>query len=617
MSKGSNEVGWKFALDETGTDEGYNEGAIQTFLDDPLLSIAKESAQNSIDARNDKTTPVILEFQSFYLKRWDFPDHEEFNRILRELISFWGGTKEDNSAEEFFKLAKKVLNHHKIPCLRISDFNTTGLSGAKRENIPFTGWKKLVKSTGVSDNPSIAGGSFGLGKHSSFACSHLRAVIYNTMDLEGFEAYQGVAHLASCYDYSTGKTTGRRGYYGNKENYSNIKEKLILDNKFIRKEPGTDIYVLGFDNSDEDWKDKIICSIMESFLLALHEGNLIFKLDGMQLDKKSLKEVIKKYRSDEYIDIIDKNLFNYYDILEGNIDSTEKTFSVIEENDVILKIALGAGLHNKISMNRSNGMKIYDRKRSRGVEDCAGILTLKGDKVNAYFRGLENPQHDDWFPERAKNQTNPKEARKKIKIIKENIEELIKEMSSKETPESLDAEGMGKYLPDEFDEDEIKRKKIEDVPWEINTGTRVEKKKNKGKIILKREVGEPGGGKNDGSGGNLSNKGPGNKPGNVKKIINTNSIRAFSNKDKTYKLIFSIPEETVSLNADILIQGESSTEDLLIKEAQLITRSSKKNLKCMGNKIVIGKVPKDKIINIQFKLKDSEKWALEVNLYED
>ncbi len=617
MEKDQNlkEIGWEFPIEETNAIEGLS-GQIEHFLNNPLFSLAKESAQNSLDARLNNKKPVILEFESFYIEKRKVPDCLGFDKILREIIKFWKITKKDKRVELFVENAKKILNHYKILCLRISDFNTTGLDGAKQENISFTGWNKLVKYDTVSDNNPLAGGSFGLGKNSTFACSDLRMVIYSTRDTEGFEAYQGVANLASNYN-EDGKYTHRKGYYGKIKNYSNIKEKFNLDNSFNRKEPGTDVYILGFDNSEDNWKDKIICSIMHSFLLALYEGNLIFKFEGKQLDKESLKDFIEKYRSDQYKSIVDKTLFDYYDILEGNINSTEYTFSILEKNDVFLKVALEAGLNNKISMNRSNGMKIFDKSRLRGVEDCAGILVLKGDKLNAYLRNLEDPKHDKWYPERFRE--NPKEASKILKLLYHKINESIKKMSQEDNLESLDPEGMGEYLPDDFDNDLKKRKPIEDIPWDIATGVSIVKKRDKTKIEITGKGGGKGKGKNDGSGGDNSNKGPGEDSNiKIKKIIEANSIRAFSNKNRIYKLIFSIPEESSSLKADILISGEDGNRKiLLIDEAKLVTKKYTKNLKCTDNKIFIGKVSKNKIVNIEFELKDSEKWALEVSFYED
>ncbi len=613
-NKISKDLGWQFPLDPTRARAGLS-GDIELFQNHPLFSLAKESAQNSLDARLDPKKPVILEFKSFDIQKNKFPNYLEFDKILKEIRDTWKiiSTK-DQRVKLFTEYAKKTLNHYKILCLRISDFNTTGLSGAMKET-EAGGWRKLVKDDTVSNNDSLAGGSFGLGKNSAFASSDLHVIFYSTMDIDGYEAHQGVANLASYY-VTNGQYSHRKGYYGHINDYLNIKGQLNLDDTFKRRYPGTDIYILGFNNLENMWKEKIFCSIMESFLLAIYNEDLIFKFEGEELNKESLKDFIAKYRSEEYKDIVDKNIFDYYDILEGNINSKEYKFSIIEENDVVLKLALQAELNNKISMNRITGMKIFNKSK-RGSEDCSGVLTLTGNKLNAYLRNLEGPNHDGWYPERFKQ--DPESATRILKKLDKKINESIKDMNQDDDQESLDAEGMGEYLPDEFDEDVAKRKKIEDIPWEISRGMPGVKKKSKEKIKITGKGGGKGGGKNNGSGGTDSNNGPGEDPNKpIKKIIETNFIRAYSNKDRIYSLIFSMPEESSSLNADILISGEDGYKKiLLIDSAKLITKKSNKNLECTNNKIFVGKVSKNEKVHIEIKLKDSEKWALEVLLYEN
>ena len=83
------EMGWKFEESLSGDVEGLNDGGIETFKDDHLLSLAKESAQNSLDARHDLARPVILEFNTFYIDPKDFPDIESFKEIVDLQIKYW------------------------------------------------------------------------------------------------------------------------------------------------------------------------------------------------------------------------------------------------------------------------------------------------------------------------------------------------------------------------------------------------------------------------------------------------------------------------------------------------------------------------------------------------
>ena len=91
---------------------------------------------------------------------------------------------------KFFKHILEAMRKRGISCLRISDFNTTGLTGSHEEyNSP---WCNLTKSSGASDKSGGAGGSFGIGKFAPYACSVLRTVFYSTSDTEGICAAQGV-----------------------------------------------------------------------------------------------------------------------------------------------------------------------------------------------------------------------------------------------------------------------------------------------------------------------------------------------------------------------------------------------------------------------------------------
>ncbi|MBU0471613.1 MAG: hypothetical protein KKF65_03245, partial [Nanoarchaeota archaeon] len=284
-------TGWRFEKSESGGVEGLNHGGVESFKNNHLLSLAKESAQNSLDAQNDKNKPVILEFKKFLIDPSDFPDVENFKKILKLQINFWQKAKNDKSTEEFFKEAITTINS-KISCLRVSDFNTTGLEGSKEgKNNWLSRWFKLVRSEGSTDNNPLAGGSFGLGKFANFACSKVRTVFYSTKDLQGTEAHQGVSILAS-YDTNEEERKRAKGYYCTQEDFSAISGPIYLDKNFKRETPGTDIYIVGFIENEENLEDQLFISILNSFLLAIYKGNLIFKLNDKIVNKDVLSSII-------------------------------------------------------------------------------------------------------------------------------------------------------------------------------------------------------------------------------------------------------------------------------------------------------------------------------------
>jgi len=618
------EIGWRFEESKSGDVDGLNNGDIDTFKSNHLLSLAKESAQNSLDAQVDKNQPVLLEFNSFYIPKKDFPDIDKFKEIINQQIKFWKITQNDKSAENFFRGAMEIINSEKIFCLRISDFNTTGLEGSRdgRDNI-LSNWWKLVRSKGVSDNDPLKGGSFGIGKHASFACSKLRTAFYSTKDVNGIESHQGVSILAS-YDTLEGKRTKGKGYYCNQQDFSCIEGPLHLDKEFNRTTPGTDVFIIGFVD-EHRLKEEIFCSILSSFLLAIYNGNLKFKLNGEIIEKNNLKDIIDEYRSSVYADLDYKEIIEDYNLLEGNIDFKTYNFSIFEENDIILKVVLGPGLSRKIGMFRNNGMKIFD-KSIRLSSDFAGILILKGDEVNKYFRKLENPKHDNWEPDRS---DNPKEALKTINKLFDFIKDSLKELENITLPESENIEGINSLLDEEVKEEGVDP--IEGIDFKPLKIRELNMPKN---VRHKIRIPVGGGGTNKPGPYSIPPNPtptprpypippnptpiPGSNP-NKNAIIKVipEKIKIYQDKNGEYNLFFVLGEKSESIKCEIFIGGEEFNESVAIKKASIISNSGERELQFKENEIELGNIENNSLIHVKFKLKEDDNWALEVNFYDN
>lgn len=136
-------------------------------------------------------------------------------------MEYWNDGNNQKTTR-FFDKAIDVFNQDFIDVLRISDFNTTGLTGSDKDY--NSAWQNLVKSSGVSNKCGTSGGSFGIGKSAPFACSDLRTVFYSTIDNQGLKAFQGIARLVSFKKkkfIGDDPTTTGIGYYG-------VKEKIML-----------------------------------------------------------------------------------------------------------------------------------------------------------------------------------------------------------------------------------------------------------------------------------------------------------------------------------------------------------------------------------------------------
>ena len=207
-------VGWNFPLLDGGREGGINDGGIEHFRANHLASLAREICQNSLDAKDQfKSVPVKVLFNLEHLSQDQFPGCEDFRRTLEACAEYWEN-RNDEKALRFFSGALNIVREVKIPFLRISDFNTTGLLGAEREG---SDWHNLIKAVGVSEKGTGKGGSFGIGKAAPFACSGIRTVFYSTLDKEGVRAFQGVARLVTHRSpLRKGQATQDTGYFGKK-----------------------------------------------------------------------------------------------------------------------------------------------------------------------------------------------------------------------------------------------------------------------------------------------------------------------------------------------------------------------------------------------------------------
>lgn len=169
---------WNFPSNNHSQIIGIADSGVEMFKGTPIKSLAREICQNSLDARLDNAHPARLEFETFTINPKTIPDSSNLEDAFERSLNFWQ-IQDSTQARKFFKRALKDMNANTIKCLRISDFNTSGLTGSRDEyNSP---WCNLTKSSGTSNKSGSNGGSFGIGKFAPFACSSLRTVFIAPM----------------------------------------------------------------------------------------------------------------------------------------------------------------------------------------------------------------------------------------------------------------------------------------------------------------------------------------------------------------------------------------------------------------------------------------------------
>ena len=584
--------------------------------------MAREICQNSLDASLDKSKPVIVEFN---LKEFNLKQDErikELEKIFEKCREYWT----DKKTLTFINKAIKVLQEEKIRVLRISDFNTTGLTGS--DKIRNSCWQNLVKASGVSDKGGASGGSFGIGKSAPFACSDLRTIFYSTLDIENIRAFQGVANIVSFYkDDSLPREkrdwTQGTGYYGNIEDNSPIREIQSFGN-YIRKTSGTDIFIIGF-MKDESWKDEIVKAVLEGYLISVLRENLIVKVDEIEISSKTLDLLVEKYKEDVSL------TYNYYQVLTSNIVPIEYNFEDLGKLSFYLDIK--KDLKRSILMARSNGMKIFDKKGISSVIQFAGVCILEDEKINSYFREMETPQHNNWEADR---HSNPKEAKKKRSALYKYLKDTILNKASETITDEIDAVGVGEFIPDSEDID-IKNSENtkEAILNEINTISleKVKTYKSTGNSSKKGNYFDEIDGvgsltddeilngfqpqKNNSSTSSLSSKNSGGQSGEGNDVVNEKIIvvplkMRLMASNNINKLNFVVDRDIDKAIIEFKIAGEDRTTTPKIDEA---FDSEKNILSISENKVFLNNIKEKQNNSILFTLKEKENYCMEVLIY--
>lgn len=614
-------IGWNFPNSNHGKVSGISEAGIETFKGSLYSSLAREICQNSLDASVSDSRPVIVEFDLKELNLKRDKRIEELEEIFQKCKQFWNDKKTLN----FLNKAIKTLEEEKIRVLRISDFNTTGLTGS--DKIRNSCWQNLVKASGVSDKTSTSGGSFGIGKSAPFACSDLRVIFYSTLDINNVKAFQGVANIVSFYQDEESQTdkdwTQGTGYYGIKDDNSPINDVFSFDD-YIRKTSGTDIFIIGFMKED-NWKDEIIKAILEGYLISILRGKLIVKIDGDEIKKETLSFFMEKYKDEIVL------TYNYYQVLISGISPIVYEFENLGKLKFYLEIK--KDLKRSILMARSNGMKIFDKKGISSFIQFAGVCILEDEKINAYFREMETPQHNNWEPDR---HSNPKEAKKKRTALYKYLKDTVLNTASETITDEVDAAGVGEFIPD-FEDMEIKNSehKKEAILNEINKISleKVTTYKSTGKNVkisnYFNEIDKLG---NLGDDEILESFQPqkNNKSNGASKIKNTNGTLGDGNSVVADKILvaplkmrlvasnminrlnFVLDRDVDKAVIEFKIAGEDGT---LIPKIATAFDNEKKELTVVENKVFINNIKEKENTSILFTLKEKENYCMEVLIY--
>lgn len=428
--------GWYFPKDFNQKTETSDQFIDSKFALDPWNFFTREIIQNSLDASDGSGKPVIVKFDLKQLSLDKIPGGER----IREIIDICSKGTEHDQTKHAYKNAVKKLNQPFISCLKVSDFNTTGID-ENFQNIDgqiVNRWKKLLNDIGSgSKNSKQSAGSHGLGKKTSFLVSSINTVYYSSTFLKkenpqtSTTLFQGRSILIS-WKSEDNQRNVMDGWFGDNDENRDVTDVsepfrserdsagnktqsigFSIDDYFIRgNEPGADVIIPAprFDNNSEfeDTKQKILMSVIENFFLGIVEGKLAVDVFGVQINSTSIYEVTNEIYQNNNVkfkkvnnSLVHGNLLN---LQNAYLNGEKSTLDFNFENQKIGEIEiyfLSENTENKkyYSLYRTHGMKIQDQPIFTAESPFSAIVVIRGDDFNEALRRIENPAHDDFETE--------------------------------------------------------------------------------------------------------------------------------------------------------------------------------------------------------------------------
>jgi len=462
---------WNFPATVGGTITSYSNAGLETFRGNPLKSLTREIIQNSLDAIRDTEQPVVVEFNSFEIDSNQFPGRIEMVKNFQLCKDTWRGSNE--KIEGFIGEGLEILTDDKINFLRISDFNTKGLEGAKDGRLGSP-WSSLVREEGSSNKKESSGGSFGIGKAAPFLNSKLRTLFYSSYDMTHYESHIGVSKIMSFNKPNHYIATGD-GYYTYNEHSPAIPGQLTLDETFQRKETGTDIFVSAFEPQSK-WKEVIKEAVLFDFFIPIFRGKLVVKINDFEINHSNIAELIEKL--DDKKD--NETLKMYFSLLSSD-KAIKKVYPSksyrdeihFEEGETTLYLMNGDNLNRRVLMTRKTGMRLFEQTHISGSISFTGILTVTGPNMNDIFKEMENPEHNQWDHDRYEK--NPNLAKQIYADLRKFLRDTVREQFQEIVKDEIDAFGLNDFLPNKNLISEDSQAKVESLGGTVKSLIKKEK----------------------------------------------------------------------------------------------------------------------------------------------
>src|SRR3989338_2980391 len=258
---------YHFGKTDGGDVAGFNDPVAANFAYEENLtdSLIREAIQNIIDAKLPGKNPVRAEFDLENFPIRELPNPERLEKIFRKCADYAEKRGVLHAAKHYRAQADILKSGISVSLLRISDYNTCGLTGDTEDGR----WFMFMRGVGFNAGEAWAGGAFGLGKGAFFANSLFRTIFVSTVTDEGSKFAGKLRLLSFNQDGELMQGNGTFGLPGQLP----VREQKDIPEMFRRHDKGTDIWVVNFLGSN-DWQDTISRAVLGWFWPSIHWGIL-------------------------------------------------------------------------------------------------------------------------------------------------------------------------------------------------------------------------------------------------------------------------------------------------------------------------------------------------------
>lgn len=427
-------------------------------------AVVRETGQNSLDhPGTDCDDPIRMVFELATMRTDAIPGIER----LRDHLDAVAAQTAGQQGHDRMAMASELAKRENISVLRISDFNTTGLTGSESLSARGSPLSRLTRGKGGSSDDE-RGGSFGIGSAAGPMASGLCTVFYTSVAEDtGDSVMAGYTRLAT---HELGGIAYRaEGYFTRldlESDFEYLRPAHTLAPFPERTLPGTDIYILGYRMADRDPElERVRDALIDNFMVAIDRGRLV--VEGIArgnhwtLDADTLEGFVRRRPEAHafYVALRDQ------EPMEAVLKQVGKVKLYVNIDDRLPK-----KLHT-ITM-RAPLMKIDTFRHNSISAKYAAVLICDSPHGNKYLRSLEPPQHHLWDGAR-----DPKAGHSVIRDLKTFVRNSLRERVAVEIGDAVEIDGLSRFLPTDTVDTYVSGDPAVPTSESGSTGTEVESSK--------------------------------------------------------------------------------------------------------------------------------------------